>query len=163
MIDAARTEEAAAKRLTKRLKAEVDETLSCEFIGPRAAGAIGTALGDLVPGRWHIVRRPVAGSRTPGAASEGLDSYWPVMGDEGEYVDPTDFTDSLIAEMKEKNLWRKGALQELLDRRRKEVEAQEKAEALATEQRRDEMAEDHRAMMRIPGSGGLRRRMAGKK
>lgn len=165
-MDAARTEEAAAQRLTRQLKAEVGEDLSVEFIGPRAAekaaAYTGYVGGRIVPERWHLVQRPKAGARTPTeTSSEGMHWYEPIMGPDGEYVDPTDFSERLIADMKEANMWRKGAFKERIERKQKEVAKQKKARELTTEQRRDEMAEDWRAMQRIPGSGGIRRRRAG--
>lgn len=120
---------------------ELDPYLELVWIGPRAS----LKIPGIVPGRWHVRRSP------PGL----LDSYWPVMGPNKEYAEPTM---KLIEDMKSADLWRKGALQELRNRQIKAAEKKTKALALDREQAKDQMAEDFRAAGRVFGEGGMKKR-----
>ena len=126
---------------------KLDPYLELVWIGPNAERGL---IPGIEPGRWHIRRIP------PGL----IHSYWPVMGPDGEYIDPTM---KLIEDMKAADLWREGALQELRDRQVREAEKKEKDAELAREQSRDVAAMDLRAGRRVFGNGGLKKRKQFKK
>lgn len=129
----------------KQINAELqslDPYLELVWIGPNAKRGL---IPGVEPGRWHIRRTP------PGI----IHSYWPIMGPEGEYVDPSL---QIIEDMKAADLWREGALQELRDRQIREAEKKKKAAELEREQNRDTAAESIRAGKRVFGDGGLTKR-----
>ena len=134
------------KEINRELQA-LDPYLELVWIGPNAARGV---IPGVEPGRWHIRRTP------PGI----IHSYWPVMGPEGEYVDPSM---KLIEDMKAADLWREGALQELRDRQVREAEERKRKAELAREQNRDTAAMDLRAGGRVFGKGGLTKRKMFKK
>lgn len=139
-----------AKRLTRELK-KLDPHLELGFCDPEAAKNRPEDLAPgVVPGRWHVIRKN----------PKGLDSYFPIMGPNKEYVEPTD---KIIEDMKAADLWRRGALQELNDRLRRNAEKQKRQEQTENEQRRDEIAEIYRAVRRMPGDGGMERNHAKKR
>lgn len=121
---------------------KLDQYLELVWIGPNAKRGL---IPGVEPGRWHIRRTP------PGT----IHSYWPVMGPEGEYVDPSF---KIIDDMKAADLWREGALQELRDRQVREAERKKKEAELEREQNVDVAAADLRAGGRVFGQGGLTKR-----
>lgn len=133
-------------QINKELKG-LDPHLELVWIGEKAVE--GAAPG-IVPGRWHIRRTP------PGM----IHSYWPIMGPDKEYVEPTL---QIIEDMKRADLWRKGALQELREKQIREAKQAEKDAELAREQNQDVAAEDFRAGKRVFGSGGMKKRVQFKK
>lgn len=136
--------------LVKQINAELkglDSHLELVWIGPKAAEG---AIPGIVPGRWHIRRTP------PGL----IHSYWPIMGPDKEYVEPSL---KIIEDMKEADLWREGALQELRERQIREAEKGEKEAELKREQNVDVAAMDIRAGRRVFGDGGLKKRKMFKK
>lgn len=129
------------KQINAELRA-LDPHLELVWIGPNAKRGL---IPGVEPGRWHIRRTP------PGL----IHSYWPVMGPDGEYVDPSM---KIIEDMKAADLWREGALQGLRERQIKEAERKEKDAQLAREQTVDIAAMDIRAGKRVFGEGGLKKR-----
>lgn len=129
------------KQLNAELQA-LDPYLELVWIGPNAARGV---IPGIEPGRWHIRRTP----------PDLIHSYWPIMGPDGEYAEPTM---KLIEDMKEADLWREGALQELRDRQVREAEKKKKAAELEREQNRDQAAESIRASRRVFGNGGMKKR-----
>lgn len=129
------------KQINRELQS-LDPYLELVWIGPNAKRGL---IPGVEPGRWHIRRTP------PGI----IHSYWPIMGPEGEYVDPSL---QIIEDMKAADLWREGALQELRDRQIREAEKKKKAAELEQEQNRDTAAESIRAGRRVFGDGGLTKR-----
>ena len=121
---------------------KVDQYLELVWIGERAKAGL---IPGIEPGRWHVRRTP------PGT----IDSYWPIMGPDTEYVEPTM---KLIEDMKAADLWREGALQELRDKQAKRVIARKKAAQLEREQIKDVVAMDVRAGRRVNGEAGLKKR-----
>ena len=129
------------KEINAELK-QLDPHLELVWIGPNAARGL---IPGIEPGRWHIRRTP------PGL----IHSYWPIMGPDKEYVDPSF---KIIEDMKAADLWRKGALQELRDRQVREAEERKKASELSSEQNRDQAAASIRAADRVFGRGGMTKR-----
>lgn len=100
-------------------------------------GAIG--------GRWHVRRR-----------NQGIPpSFFPITAPDGGYREPDS---GVLSELASRDLWRKGAMADVLDR----TTNRRKPNALADEQRRDQLAEDLRAGKRVAGEGGLRKRKWGR-
>lgn len=128
------------KQINAALK-EIDPHLELVYIGPRTS----LAIPGVQPGMWHVRRTP------PGM----IDSYWPVMGPDKEYVEPTM---KLVEDMKASDLWRKGALQELRDRQIRKAQEKKKAAELDREQARDVAVSDIRAARRVFGEGGMKKR-----
>ena len=126
---------------------KLDPYLELVWIGPRAARG---PIPGIEPGRWHIRRTP------PGT----IDSYWPSMGPDREYVEPTL---QIIEDMKRADLWREGALQELRDRQVRKAEQAKKDAELAREQNLDEAKISVRAASRVFGQGGMKKRTQFKK
>jgi hypothetical protein len=133
------------REIDRELK-KVDPYLELVYVGPRASRKIP----GLEPGRWHIRRS------APGV----LDTYWPIMGENKEYVEPTF---QIIEDMKKADLWRKGALQELRDRQERKAKEARRAEELTREQNLDTAAEGVRAARRVFGEGGMKKRVRFKK
>jgi len=134
------------KQINAELK-KLDPYLELVWIGPNAARGV---IPGVEPGRWHIRRTP------PGI----IHSYWPIMGPDKEYVDPSM---KIIEDMKAADLWREGALQELRDRQVREAEKKATAAELEREQNVDIAAMDIRAGKRVFGDGGLKKRRMFKK
>jgi hypothetical protein len=146
VLDAGRSQAHIAQKLTRELK-QLDPFLEVVFVGdPRVPD------WEMPPGmhrnRWHVRRTP----------PEALDTYWPIMGPDGEFMD---LDHSLIDRMKAADLWRPGALQEMRDRQEKEARRREAERALSSEQRIDEGAAIYSAAKRMAGDGGLYKRRWG--
>lgn len=129
------------KQINAELK-KLDQHLELVWIGPNAKRGL---IPGIEPGRWHIRRTP------PGL----IHSYWPIMGPDKEYVDPSM---KIIEDMKAADLWREGALQELRDRQVRQAEEKAKASELEREQNVDVATMDIRAGKRVFGDGGLKKR-----
>lgn len=82
----------------------------------------------LVPGYWHVKRR-----NDPPA----MDSYLPLMGPDGEFVEPHM---GILENLKRQDLQRDGALDELRKREEREREDQEKAKRFRAADRQEEFA-----------------------
>lgn len=102
----------------------------------RAAGVI--------PGRWHmkLLTHPV-------------NAYFPITGPNWEYRDPEL---SFAEEMKERDLQRRGALEEISDAEDQRDRDEARAALLESEQSQDEIALAYRAAKRVRGDGGEHRR-----
>lgn len=96
-------------------------------------------------GRWHVERK------NPGFVS----SYYPITGPNGEFREPHG---GILEELAGRDLWRRGTMEDTL---RRTTNRREK-DALADEQRRDQVAEDLRAGKRVAGEGGLTKRKWGR-
>lgn len=133
-----------AEELERELRA-VDDRLRVVFISPRA-GELSPRhrAPGVIPGRWHVklLTRP-------------KNAYFPICGPNFEYREPEL---AVADEMKKRDLWRPGALEE----KRKAEEAEERRRIrqalLESEQREDEVALAYRAAKRVRGDGGERRR-----
>lgn len=119
---------------------KLDRYLSLVFISDQADEP------GLVPGRWHIRRKPPV----------GLAWYWPILREE----------DGGYREMNSRDLeaLRSSDLQNSMvirDRRQfdeKVERAQRRAKAREREQRMDQFKEDFRAAKRVAGDGGMTKR-----
>ncbi len=102
----------------------------------RAAGVI--------PGRWHmkLLTHPV-------------NAYFPITGPNWAYREPEL---SFAEEMKERDLQRRGALEEIRKAEEDEERARIRATLLEKEQGEDEVALAYRAAKRVRGDGGELRR-----
>jgi hypothetical protein len=123
----------------------LDDRFRVVFIEPRAGELPPKMRGPgVIPGRWHtkLLTYP-------------RHHYFPITGPNWEYREPEL---AIVEEMKARDLWRRGALEEL----RKNEDAEERAQArqaqLEKEQREDEVALAYRAAKRVSGDGGLDRR-----
>lgn len=125
----------AAAALTAALE-DLDPRLGCCFVTAGADPAWG-----VVPGRWHVVRRNEP--PTP-------DSYTAITTESGGYREP-DF--GVLAEMHKRDMWKHGAPPE--------PEPQGPAKPIAGA--KDMVAEDVRAAWRLPGEGGMTKKLWAKK
>lgn len=132
-----------AQALEKELK-KLDPRLEVVFVDPEAACLDPEFKAPgVIPARWHVV------VRTP---LKQDDAWFPIMGPNMEYADPSS---KVVEDMKGADLWRKGALQELETRRRREAERKQRAAETESEQRVDEMKSAYEAAKRMPGDSGL--------
>lgn len=123
---------------TEELK-RIDPHLSVVWTKPSAAAA------GLEPERWHIRREN----------PETLDSYFPLVGDNGEYREPGQW---MLHELEAGDLWNPRVHRDREDARRRLREVKRRAKARETEQRRDEMALAARAARRMKGESGFTKR-----
>lgn len=135
---------AAGARLERELK-KLDPYLEVAFVGERAPLYPG-----IIPGRWHVIRR------NPGE----LDTFLPIAGPDGEYLEPN--VEAIVGEMRARDLWRKGAVEERMKAVRDEWDRREKDQELWEEQNRDEAAHTFAAAKRVAGDGGMTKRKWGK-
>lgn len=123
----------------------LDDRLRVVFVDPRAGELPPKMRGPgLIPGRWHvkILTRP-------------RNEYFPLTGPNWTYREPEL---AIVEEWKARDLWRRGALEELRRDEEREEAARARQERLEREQREDEVALAYRAAKRVSGDGGLDRR-----
>jgi hypothetical protein len=133
-----------SKALERELR-KIDPRLRVRFVEPRAGELPPSERGPgMIPGRWHIK-----------LLTEPQNAYFPITGPDWEYRDP-DL--AVVEEMKARDLWRRGALDEI--RKGEEAAGRDRVrqEILEGEQRRDETALAYRAAKRVRGDGGEHRR-----
>ena len=121
---------------------QMDPHLQVVWIGERFPEGI---IPGASPGRWHLRRNP----------PDGIDSYWPVEGPDGEY---RDLGMDLVEKMKAADLWKPGAVEELNRRKYRRAAREAKEKALLAEQADDMVKEDIRAADRMRGDGGMTKR-----
>lgn len=136
---------AKAQALALALR-DFDPNLELVFFGERAE-----AIGGIIPGRWHVRRN----NREAGAP----DSYMPITGRNGSYREP-DF--GVLDDLRRRDLWRTGALEDLDPYGHKELAKTEANKQRAAEGRRDEVATNIRAAHRVSGEGGMTARKWGR-
>jgi hypothetical protein len=134
---------ANANALEKELK-ELDENLSLVWVGGRAPEFPGIS-----PGRWHVRRA------NPGAPN----TFMPIEGPNGEYLEPSF---RIVEELKANDLWNDRAMETLMSSHTRKADQVAKADALMSEQIREESAAQFRAASRVAGSGGLKKKKWGK-
>lgn len=132
----------AARAFNEALKS-MDPHLSCVWV--KAIDPELLPPGTL-PGRWHVCR-----NNPPPAVA----TFIPITTPDGGYRDPGV---DVLEELHRRDLHRPGALEEALERGRVQTRTREKAKALETEQRQDELKSDFKAAKRVAGEGGLRKR-----
>lgn len=138
------TGEPGGEALERELRL-IDDRLRVVRISPRAGDLHPRARASgVIPGCWHVK-----------LLTHPRNAYFPITGENWEYREP-DL--AFVEEMKARDLWRRGALEEI----RKAEEAEERArirqELLEQEQREDHIAIDFRAAKRVNGDGGAIRR-----
>jgi hypothetical protein len=133
-----------AARLWNEELRRIDSHLSLVWVNESATEP------DLHPGRWHIKRQN----------PETLDSYWPLVGDRGEYREPGEW---MLRELQAQDLWNPRVHRDKEEARRRLREARRRAKAREAEQRRDEMALSVRAAKRLRGESQFEKTMAKKR
>ena len=131
-------------RLQKELKT-LDHLLEIGFIGELAPEFPG-----VVPARWHVIRR------NPPPAPH---SFMPIVGKDGEYVEPSF---QIIEELKKRDLWKKESVVKMMDEYEAQWTRRKKQKDLEAEQRIDVGADLFRAANRLPGDGGMEKKLWGK-
>lgn len=124
----------------ERALRQIDDNLRIVFIGERAP-----ATADCIPGRWHVCR----------LNPDTVNTFLPIATPDGGYLEPSF---RLVEEMKQRDLWRPGAMERLMKMRQEEADRRTKDDALFREQLRDEAADTFRAAKRVSGEGGMTRR-----
>lgn len=123
----------------------LDDRMRVVFIEPRAGELHPRERGQgLIPGRWHIK-----------LLTKPQNAYFPICGEDWVYRDP-DL--AVVEEMKERDLHRRGALEEIRNAEDNVERARLRRELLEGEQRQDEVALAYRAAKRVNGDGGEHRR-----
>ena len=98
----------------------------------------------VIPGRWHVK-----------LLSYPRNAYFALCGPDWTYAEPDLYW---VEKFKQADLWRDGALEEIRRGEEADERARNRAVLLESEQRRDHIAEDWRALKRVAGDGGLDRR-----
>ena len=142
-VGVAKSTLAHADALERELK-ELDSALSLVWIGSRAPEFPGVS-----PGRFHVRRA------NPGAPN----TFMPIEGPDGEYLEPSF---RIVEELKRNDLWDDRAMETLMKTHSRKADEAAKADALMSEQIREESASQFRAASRVAGSGGMRKRTWGK-
>lgn len=138
-----------AKLLEKELR-KLDPRFRVVFIDPEAAKNKPEARAPGVrPGRWHLK-----------LLTSRINHYFVLAGPNGEYRDPEL---AVIDEMKKRDLWRRGALEQIRQDEEKELERRERQEQTEGEARVEQAAASYRAAKRVPGDGGEHRSFAAKR
>ena len=119
----------------------MDRRLDLAFISDRADPEFG-----ITPGRWHVVRK-----NDPPAP----DSYMAIETPDGKYCEPHS---GVLRDLAERDLWKRG----IPDNHTKPAALREYRRTADAEARTEELAHDLRAGARLPGDGGLERRLWGK-
>jgi hypothetical protein len=101
----------------------------------------------VIPGRWHVK-----------LLTHPRNAYFALCGPDWVYAEPGLYW---VEKFKAADLWRDGALEEIRKGEDDEERARARAVLLEGEQRRDQIAEDWRALKRVAGDGGLDRRRMG--
>jgi hypothetical protein len=123
----------------------LDDRFRVVFIDPEAGRLPPKMRGPgLIPGRWHMK-----------LYTHPRNEYFPITGPNWEYREPELV---IVEEMKARDLWRRGALEEIRKGEEREEADQARQERLEQEQRKDEVALAYRAAKRVSGDGGEHRR-----
>jgi hypothetical protein len=96
------------------------------------------------PGRWHLK-----------LLTSRINHYFVLAGPNGEYRDPEL---AVVDEMKARDLWRRGALEQIRQNEEKELERRERQQQAESEARVEQVAASYRAAKRVPGDGGEHKR-----
>lgn len=132
-----------AAHVAKGLR-DLDPRLKLTFFGENAE-----ARYNIVPGRWHVFLDNEWGKP---------DMYYPIQTDDGGYREP-DW--GVVEAMKMADSW--SSDYELpTDDIQEHQAGVEKQKALASDQRKDQIASDYEAAKRVAGDGGLTRRKWGR-
>lgn len=129
---------AHAQRWNRELQ-KLDRYLSLVFISDQANEP------GLVPGRWHIRRKPPT----------GVAWYWPIVREDGGY---REMTSSDLDALRASDLQNSMVIRDRKKFDEKVKEAKRRARKLEREQLQDNFVEDLRAAQRVAGDGGLTKR-----
>lgn len=133
-----------SKALEKELR-QLDPCLRVIYVDPEAGRLPPSERAPgVVPGRWHIKR-----------ISHPRNLYFSLTGPNWEYREPEL---AVVEEMKARDLWRRGALEEIRRDEEDEERRRIRQALLEGEQREDEVALAYRAAKRVAGEGGEHRR-----
>jgi hypothetical protein len=116
----------------------MDRRLDLVFIPDRADPEFGVK-----PGRWHVVRK-----NDPPAP----DSYMAIETPDGKYMEPHS---GILRDLADRDLWKHGTPEN--DRRPAAFTEPSKDDGFV-----DELAHDLRAGLRLPGDGGLEKKLWGR-
>ena len=89
-----------------------------------------------------------------------MNHYFVIAGPNGEYRDPEL---AVVDEMKARDLWRRGALEQIRDNEEAELSRLRQQEITEGEARVEQAAAAYRAAKRVPGEGGETRSHAAKR
>lgn len=138
------TGEPGGEALERELR-EIDDRLRVVRISDRAGELPPRSRAPgVIPGRWHVklLTRP-------------RNAYFALCGPDWTYAEPGLFW---VERFKQRDLWRKGALEEIRKGEEEDERARIRQELLEAEQREDEVALAYRAAKRVNGDGGEHRR-----
>jgi hypothetical protein len=136
-----------ASRLERELRT-LDERMRVVKIAARAGELHPRERGPgVIPGRWHVK-----------LLTHPVNAYFPITGPNWEYREPEM---AVVDEMKERDLWRRGALEEIRNAEDQKERDEARAALLEREQGEDEVALAYRAAKRVAGDGGEHRRRMG--
>jgi hypothetical protein len=135
-----------ARALERELK-ELDPRIEVDFIDPEAAKVPPAERAPgLCPGRWHIIIK---------TDPHLDDAYFPILGENKGYREPEL---SIVEEMKERDMWRRGFFDEMMKNEEKAAAARVRQELVESEARVEQVAAAYRAAKRVAGDGGVNRR-----
>lgn len=115
-----------AKEFDRRLQARYPD-MHCVFAGEKAS------YPGIVPGRWHVVQPGKGGAP---------DSYLPIVGPGGEYME---LTEKVFEWLAQRDLHRPGALQALIDREHERLRLAEERKREMDAARLEEIVGRHKA------------------
>jgi hypothetical protein len=139
------TGEPGGEALERELRSSVDDRIRVVRISPRAGDLPPRVRAPgVIPGLWHVK-----------LLTHPRNAYFPIAGPDWQYREP-DL--AFVEELKARDLWRRGALEEIRKGEEEDERARIRQELLEAEQREDEVALAFRAAKRVNGEGGLFRR-----
>jgi hypothetical protein len=139
------TGEPGGEALERELRSSVDDRIRVVRISARAGDLPPRVRAPgVIPGLWHVK-----------LLTHPRNAYFPIAGPDWQYREP-DL--AFVEELKARDLWRRGALEEIRKGEEEDERARIRQELLEAEQREDEVALAFRAAKRVKGEGGLFRR-----
>jgi len=133
-----------AQALERELRT-IDDRFRVVRISPRAGELHPRERGSgVIPGPWHL-----------NLLTHPQNAYFPICGPNWEYREPEL---AIVEEMKERDLWKPGALEKIRTAEEEEESRRVRAAILEKEQGEDEVALAYRAAKRVAGDGGEHRR-----
>lgn len=105
---------------------------------------------NAVPGRWHVRDK----------SAKPLPAFFPIQGEGGHYREPDS---GVLTELWRMDMRKRDVARRVFESSQRDIAKRKRAAALQSEQRKDEMTTDLRAGWRVSGSGGLNKRLWGKR
>lgn len=138
------TGEPGGEALERELR-QIDDRLRVVRISDRAGELPPRSRAPgVIPGRWHVK-----------LLTEPRNAYYALCGEDWTYAEPGLYW---VERFKARDLWRRGALEEIRKGEEEDERARIRQELLEKEQREDEVALAYRAAKRVNGDGGEHRR-----